>query len=521
MNGMKFDLFAQLYQKIPKHIRVCFVSGIIIGWLTHFYMLTHKLTNWDDINSLSSVGSGDYLGRWFLKYIHVLGSKHSIPAVHGFLLIVMLALSACIILDIMQLKSVTAAVLVPAVMITFPGVVGIMTFMFMAHTTGIAIFMACLAVWLIRKNKWGVLAGTVLLVCVLGTYQPTITVAITLMLMSMMSDLIQGKEFKEVFRTGIIYVAVLGIVVLAYMKLCHIINPNLENETYGGVADMGNIPISMMPRLVGRCYKRFLEYFLWKPFDFVTDTAHVANIMTCILAIVLFAMTVWNRRIYKNVYSFLLLVVVCALIPMAAAFVYFMAPEADYSMLMLYGYSLIYVIVLALLEYCMKDWGKSERKYASVIVLGTVIVISLNCYTDYLLANKAYLRTEIATERVKSYYNRIISMAQNQKGYCVGDRIAILGEFYYKDNPSSVEIDIFDSEDLRSLSGLALENGLITSGVRDRFVRTFLGEELADLSWEEKQELMDTAEYMEMPVYPQEGCVQRLNGIWVVKMCNN
>lgn len=516
---LKFDLFAQLYKKIPKHIKLCLASGIIIGLLTHFYMLSHKLTNWDDINSLSSIGSGDYLGRWFLKYIHGLGSRHSIPAVHGFLLILMLALSACIVLDILQLKSVTAAILVPAVMVTFPSVVGIMTFMFMAHTTGIAIFMACLAVWLIRRGKWGVLPGMILLICALGTYQPTITVGITLMLMSMMGDLIREKDFKKVFRTGILYVAVLGIGVLVYMRICHIVNPNLENETYGGVADMGNIPLSMMPRLAGRCYKRFLEYFLWKPFGFVTRTAQRVNIMTCILAVVLFALIVWNRKIYKKAGALFLLVLVCALIPMAAAFIYFMAPEADYSMLMVYGYAFVYVIVLALLEYCMEDWGRDSKKYSGLLALVVVVTVSLNCYTDYLLANKAYLRTDIATERVKSYYNRIISLAQNQSGYCAGDQIAILGEFYYKDNPSSVEIDLFDTEELRSLSGLALENGLITTGVRYRFVRTFLGEELANLSEEERWNIMETSEYKEMPVYPQNGCVQRINGLWVVKMC--
>ena len=91
---------------------------------------------------------------------------------------------------------------------------------------------------------------------------------------------------------------------------------------------------------------------------------------------------------------------------------------------------------------------------------------------------------------------------------------------YYKDNPSSVELDIFDSEDLRSLSGVALENGLITSGVRYRFVKTFLGEELANLSHEEVTEIMETSSYKEMPVFPQEGCVQQIDGVWVVKMCN-
>lgn len=517
---MRFDLFAQLNTRIPKHMKVCFSSGIIVGLLTHFYMLTHKLTNWDDINSLSSYGSGDYLGRWFLKYIHGLGSRHSIPAVHGLLLILLLTLSACIVLDILQLKSTTAAVLVPAVMVTFPAVVGIMAFMFMAHTTGIAIFMACLAVWLVRRSKWGILPGMILLICTMGTYQPTVTVAITLMLMGMMGDLVRGKSFREVLKTGILCVAVLGIGVLVYMRICHIVNPNLENETYGGVADMGNIPLSMMPRLAGRCYKRFLEYFLWKPFEFVTGTAQAANIVVCLLAVVLFALVVWNRKLYKDAVSFCLLATVCALIPMAAAFIYFMAPEADYSMLMVYGYSFIYVTVVALLEYCMEDWEKERKLYSGILALIAVAAVSLNCYTDFLLANRAYLRTEIATERVKSYYNRILTRAQGEEGYAPGDRIVILGEFYYRDNPSSVELELFDSEELRSLSGLALENGLITSSVRFRFVRTFLGEEMADLSQDEMRAIMETAAYREMPVYPQDGCVQKIDGLWVVKMCD-
>ena len=103
---MKFDLLAQLNNKIPKRTKICFISGIIIGWLTHFYMFSHKLVNWDDINSFNSFGSGDYLGRWFLKYIHPWGSIYSIPAVHGLLFVLLLTLSACCILEIIDRKSV-------------------------------------------------------------------------------------------------------------------------------------------------------------------------------------------------------------------------------------------------------------------------------------------------------------------------------------------------------------------------------------------------------------------------------
>ena len=523
---MKFDIFAILNKKILRHTKICFVTGLIVGWITHFYMFTHKLVNWDDANNMSAYGSGDYLGRWFLKYIHPLGSVHSIPAVHGFLFVLLLTLSACLILEIMGIKSVTGSVLVPTVLITFPSVASTMTFMFMAHTSGMGIFMVCLGVFLMRRYKYGSIPCGVLLVCALGTYQSYISLAITLMLMGMINDLINNeKEFKEVFREGVLCVVVLGVSVAFYMWLSHVIYPNLDNETYGGVGNMGQIALSQMPVLIARCYKRFLEFFIWKPFAFMTGTKQAANICMCLFAVILFVTLVIKKKIYKNVSKFALLLVVCGFVPLAAAFIYFMAPEVDYSMLMLYPYALISVLVLALLEYCLKEWGSaflmdSTKKYACyIIVVGTITAVSLSCYTDYLLTNKAYLRMDLATQRVTSYFNRVIAYVETAEGFEAGDEITILGEFYYKDNPSSVEIDVINAEDLRTLDGVALENGLITSSVRDNFIKLFVGYQTAKLSDGEKKEIMETDAYKEMPVYPSQGSVEKINGVWVVKMC--
>ena len=129
------------------------------------------------------------------------------------------------------------------------------------------------------------------------------------------------------------------------------------------------------------------------------------------------------------------------------------------------------------------------------------------------------MRTDLATQRVSSYFNRVIAYAESTEGFAAGDEITILGEFYYKDNPSSVEIDVIDAEDLRTLDGVALENGLITSGVRDNFIKLFVGYQTARLSDEEKKEIMETDAYKAMPIYPSQGSVEKINGVWVVKMC--
>lgn len=228
---------------------------------------------------------------------------------------------------------------------------------------------------------------------------------------------------------------------------------------------------------------------------------------------------------YKDVFTFLMLALLCFFVPLAAAFIYFMAPDVNYSMLMLYAYALIYVLVLALLEYCMEDWHekpvsvrwKNVLRYGAVVI--TMLTIFVSSYTDYLLANRAYLRTHFATERVQQYFNRVLAMVETTPGFQEGDSVEILGEFYYKDNPSSVEVDVLDAEDLRELDGVALENGLITMSVRDNFIKMFIGYDMADLRFDKKEEIMRTDIYQNMPIYPEEGCVQKINEIWVVKMC--
>lgn len=524
---MSFDIFERLNSRISKHTRICFIAGLIIGWITHFYMFTHKLPNWDDLNCMGSFGSGDYLGRWFLKYIHPLGSIYSIPAVHGFLFILCLSIAACFVLEIVQIKSTTGAILVPAIMVTFPSVASTMTFMFMAHTSGIAILMVCIAVYLQHKYKYGWIPCIPVLICVLGTYQSYISIAIALMLMGMIIDLLKGADWWKTVKKGILCVIILGVSVVFYMILSHIIYPNIDNETYGGIGNMGKISVLEMPRLIGRCYKRFLEYFIWKPFEFVTHTSQVVNIIVCLLAIVLFVYLIIGKKMYSRKLDLILCCILCGFLPLAMAFVYFMAPEAPYSMLMLYSYSLVYIMVLALLELCMEEWQKKNQistakwkiniKWALIAV--TCVIIGISCYTDYLVTNRAYFRMDIAFQRVGNYFNRIVASVESQDGFQNGDDVTLIGNFYYKDNPSSVEIDAMDSEDLRTFSGIALENGMITSGARDNFIRYYVGFNVLKLSEDEKKKIAETQEFKEMPDYPSEGSIRKIDNVWVVKLC--
>lgn len=521
------EILDKIIGKIPVRMWLCFISSIVCGLLTHLYMLTHKLPNWDDINCFASWGQGRNVGRWFLQYVNPLGGRWSVPAVHGVLAIICLSLTACVIMEILELKRNSSVILISLVMITFPSVAGTMYFMFMVHTYALAVLFMCLSVYLMRRFKYGYLFSIVLIVVSLANYQACVSFSIGLMLMSMLADLLRGKKnSKETLKTGFKYAAVLLISVGLYMILCRIYYPHISEETYGGVGQMGQISILEMPHLIGRCYKRFLEYFLYKPAGYVSPVMQAANILVCTGIGGLFLYHVIARKLYQDLLKGILLVLTAGLIPFALAFIYFMAPDAPHSILMTYAYVLVYVMAVMLTETVLEHWQEKEsvslnvRRVQKAVVLVISLAILTEAYTGYLITNEAYFRSSIAYERTVAFFNRILTNVEQQEGFAYGDKVALLGEFYYVDNPSPIELNSLGDDKFREMSGVALENGLITSGVRDNFIRMYLGFALSPVTDAEKEQIMKTAAFQAMPSYPTAGSIKKIENIWVVKLCD-
>jgi hypothetical protein len=198
------------------------------------------------------------------------------------------------------------------------------------------------------------------------------------------------------------------------------------------------------------------------------------------------------------------------------AFVYFMAPEVTYSMLMLYAYVLVYIFLLGLLEQC--EGICKSKKIAQSVAAISVIVLFLVAYQNYLVTNNAYFRMDIAFQRTKAYYERVINRLEETEGYEYGDAVLIAGDFYYVDNPSPIEAVSMDDDLYRDFDGVAMENGMITAGVRNNFVRTYLGIDLPDISYSLQEELKNSTEYEEMPSYPSDGCIEKIQDVWVIKL---
>ncbi len=521
------DIVKELYKKVPQNMLLCFLSSVVSGFIIHLYVLTHKLPNWDDINNLQGFGSGAEYGRWLLEYIRPLYGEWSIPAFNGTLAILLWAIGAAMIYRALELTTQTSAVLLGIMVISFPAIASTMTYMFTVTCYAIGFLLVCAGSMLYRRYRYGFLPAMLLYVLSLGIYQSYICLAVSILMMGFVLDIIRdGKRFKDVLLGGCKAGAVLIVTLLSYLAISKWFNQDITTDR--GLDTMGQIDVTAMPRLIMRSYKRISEYFLWKPYSFTTTFTQLVNIAICIMIAVTFVWIMMQSKRYKDKLDSLLAVLLMLLLPAAMAAIYILAPETqDATLMMLHPYFFLYVILIALAETLglqIKDTGGNNQEFSrydwkiqgSKYVVGiSVILIALIGYQNYLVTNEAYFRTEIAFNRAYAYYDRIMMNVEAQHGYRYGDAVAIIGEFYPDPNPlSSYNID---DNRFTEFSGIALENGLLTSGSRRNFLRTYLGINLPEVSDEQIDAIKEGKEYQAMPTYPDSASIQKINQVWVVK----
>ncbi|MEG1847639.1 MAG: glucosyltransferase domain-containing protein [Lachnospiraceae bacterium] len=511
------DVIAELYKRIPKKVLLCFSSGMIFGLLTHFYMLTHKLPNWDDLTNMNRYGTGAEFGRWFLEPIYHLFGKWSIPEVNGVLTILFLSIAACFLLLTLELQTMTSAVLLPLMLMTFPSIACMMSFMFTVHLYAFAIMMCCIGTYLYRKYRFGFIPAVVLFVLSCGMYQSYICFVAGILVFCLLLDLLNGMTFKKVFLNGIKTAITLFVSLLGYMIVSKLAVPTLAN--YRSINTMGQVDLQRLPRLIMRSYKRILEYFVIEPYSFTSPMMQILNIILCILIGVMIFWIAKETNLFKEIKKGILLFLLSMMIPLALASIYILAPETqDATMLMLFQYCFIYIMVVVLIEKCLIGVSPDKIKQRVNYVLGVSAMVAtlLMAYNEYRVTNEAYFRTEIAFDRAYAYYNRIMMKVEEEPGYQYGDELALLGNFY-PDLPPVVGywMDDYKFEDM---SGIAMENGLMTEGVRSSFLRIYLGIEIPDIEQERIKAVKESREYKEMPYYPEEGSLRRIDNIWVVRL---
>ena len=192
-----------------------FCASLASGFITHLFILTNTLHNYDDIANLpGGYGSGTNSGRWFLEllgqFFQDLGLNYNLPLLNGLFFLFLVALSAGILVCTLRITRRFSAALIGILFAVFPTASSTLFFRFTAIFYGISLFFSVLAPFVMERYRFGYLGSIILIALSLGIYQSYVPMTIGIFVLLLIQSAIRGeKPASAIIGRGLCYCAVL------------------------------------------------------------------------------------------------------------------------------------------------------------------------------------------------------------------------------------------------------------------------------------------------------------------------
>lgn len=509
------DVIKNIYSKLTAEFKIAFASVIIFGLIAHIYMFTNKLPNFDDIAYLDKFGTTFRYGRWFLWLIgataYHLEFVFSLPWLNGLLTLLLLAVSAGIIADLLRMESKAANILLGAALIVFPSWTTTFFYMFTAPYYGLAVLLAVLSVYVTIRYKKRILTSAILMACSLGIYQAYLPFTATLYVVLLFAMLYEKYSYVDILKKSFYYLFNLVAGVVCYfilMKLSLVITGQKLTE-YKGISSMGKINLSRISELVKIIVDNFFCVFLNNnleiSYNLIIKGMYLLLFILCSILIVgAVIKNIKSKEYLKGVEVIVLTVVFVT----AVNSIYIMCEEGIYS-IMYYSYAFLMIFPLVLIDRTLK---RQENRITVCMEYVMTLILCVGVLTYCHFANAQYLSLHLSYEQSYSFCNTLITQIKSMDGYKDDMPVVLVGKTFEDDS-------LYHNDVMQTFSISGKDNVLIDAYSRHEFFWFYCGFDAQFLSVNELSKEAQR-EAAEMPNYPNEGSIKVIDGAIVVKACD-
>lgn len=519
------EYIARIREKVSVQEMRAFLIVFLSGICLYIPMIVYRL-NTGDGNLFGIINRPynayvveDVAGRYLLKYAAHLKSTFVMNWLAVVLGILFLTWGNILVCRILSIGTTIGKVISGLFIILSPCVTETFTYYYVADVYLFCFLLVAYAVYLLYEKRtiWRMLLAAGSLFSSLAFYQAYLFVAVVLFIYVLLEDLLKNeKSWKEIGR-GILYQAGSGMIALAayvgvekFLKAMKLI---VYHESRFKLAEVLNI--SILPGAIADGYKSFFQYFF--TMDYINNSWKARNIVNgicLILGLILLIAAARNKkRTWQNKLG---IIVVVLIIPIAFMGIRILNwQEARASIIMLPTMPLFYVGIWAL-------WNRQQERQETIINL---CGWSLYIVAFYLLAIMS-VYVSIYQLCIKYYVDKTDSMAQRiieriEKEYpetTTGSPVFICGDVDEGVYPQDYWITqaSYIMHGTQACWGMFYDReGVYTW---DYYMRANFGVEYEMVS-EQGPEIYASKFYKEMPLWPEKGCIQKMeDGILVVKL---
>ena len=504
----------QLIEKIKKNIlpvwKVCFFSALLVGLIAHVYKITNWLPNWDGLVFRYDAQNMLRLGRWFLAVACAPSSFYDLPFINGLFAIIYHGLGAVCICKIFDVQKKVTAVLIGALVASFPAVTSVMMYNYVADGYALAFLLSCLAALFMTGEKPRFVLGAIFITLSAGIYQAYITVTIMLLILHLIIGLFNDDSIKTALIKSLKFLLTGGCGMLVYYLVLNILlgvthSALLDYQGFDNATSLESV--DLFSSLYNVKYS-FLGYF----FDFSKglNVFNVTNVIVSVAAVALYLADIIRKKL--SVSKIILLCVYVAFLPIGASVLAFINGSVDYHNLMKMGFLVFYLIFI--LQYERTDFKCTKLNSAklwSILCISSVII-----FNNIIIANVSYHKLNMAYEKSYGILVRIADRIEQTENSENCDSILVLGSLNEsKEYSANLPPDMTGTTD-----GLILraDDEVVGQSVLCSAINDYCSKDYSFISGTKKKELFTKIDVAAMENWPKKNSIMIVDNTIVIKL---
>ncbi len=494
--------------------KLAFLTTMILGLVTHFYLYTHNVLSPDAVADGTFHISGEWeisLGRWLLPIVDSIRGGIVSEILIIFISLILLSISSVFLIKLFKIKNKILMFLVSAIIATAPQFAESFMYIYCGDGYCLAMLASILAVYFMRKeNKVSNnILSIIMIIVTCACYQSYLGVTVGLSIILLILDILNKEDNKETLKKGIRYAIIEIIGIILYYLITKIVLKvqGLTLATYSGADSIGMLnTIKNLPRKIIETYKSIIIYFFtdkmiynhyWK--------RDILNVILFLVSMISFIIIIIKNKIYKDKIKLVLLMFLIFITPIGLSIMTLIATERSVNIIMAASFLLVNIVFLKLYEYLDDNNVENTLKYF------IVCITAILCFTFMFSNNASYICRE---ETFRNYYTNslsILTRAQSLEGY--HSDMKFMFNNIIKHEASLIKC----SNGFLSNSNETWESydGILSNV---NFYKRYFGMDLTMCSREEYKDIIETEEFKNMSVFPDDNSIKIINNIVVVKL---
>ena len=522
MNTLCAGIKQRLYAN-KKRLLYCLAVTFIFGLAAHAYMYFQDAFSNDSLNEFNGqqyIHWKIQLGRFLAPVCRLFTRGDlTLPWLIGLISLFWTSMVVFVTTKIFEVKSKTLTALIAGIFVTNITVTATTaTYIHDLDVNMLALLLAVISVYLWQRHKWGHLFGAIFVFGALALYQSYISVTITLIFIDLILRLLKQTDFKTVFIKGLKAILMLAIAGAAYYATYKVtlLLFNLNTVTsYNSMENLLNLEFFELIKDIVRTYVLTIRFILLAPSSLPAFATAAISILCILTAGVIILAKIFSKEI--GIKEKLLTLVLIALLPMAMNISKVLSNGMSHD-LMHYAIWLVYLFVLLIL-YNADTLAPNKNSFISLIgKYGKQLCALLLCIMflgNIVLANQVYVKKDLEQEATLAYFTRVIDRMDTTEGYTRTETpVVFIGQpDYLTDN-----MEGFETPGLLIGATYHYVLGAAQPDYYDSYFAYKLHYKI--LVADNFEDFLDNQAVLDMPVFPQQGSIQIIDGTLVVKLGN-